>query len=177
MKNIESQTLMYQWCYTFDFLRSFSEEIESNPNQSIQDFYSKWHKKCGFENPGIYPIANTLGVYLSGLFILLNCPKETLFDELPEIEFAKLDESKWGKCEIAQWNTKKEKTLKEFVRRMRNSVSHFNVTVQRENNSNYLIFRDENPHDKNEIFEIKYQAEELHKFLFRFARSVLFKDW
>ncbi len=168
---------MYQWCYSFDFLQSISERMKTNPTQSLQDFYSEWHKKCDFKNSGFYPFANTLGIYLSGLFVLLNCPKETSFNELPNVIFTKLDKSKWGKCEITLWNIKKDKTLKEFVRRMRNAVSHFKITIQEKNNVNYLIFQDEDPYNKSDVFEVIYEAEELHKFLFRFTKGFLFKDW
>ena len=66
-------------------------------------------------------------------------------------------------------------SLKAFVRRLRNSLSHNRISIE-SSESNYIIFKD---YEKaaNAEFEVVYHIEELHKFIFRFARFFLSDEW
>ena len=176
MNKIELEPTILQWCYSFDFLKSFCAAIEKSPDRSLKDFYSEWHEKCHFQQEGVYPLANTLGVYLGGLFVLLVCPKQSSFDQIPKLSFDQLNAAKWGICDIRKWG-RTDRNLRGFIRRMRNALSHFRITVEEEASCNKIIFRDQKDQKGTDDFEVVYESEELDKFIFRFARSFMFDDW
>lgn len=87
---------------------------------------------------------NYEGVYdatqlLNSLLGLLIVPKEKLFDEIPDISLNELSPSEWG--DVSSWVTQNvngelghedSSTLRQFVRKLRNSVAHFHITPRHE---------------------------------------------
>jgi len=76
---------------------------------------------------------------LNSLLGLLIVPKEKLFDQIPDTSLNELSPSEWG--DVSSWVTQNingdlghgnTSTLRQFVRKLRNSVAHFHITPHHE---------------------------------------------
>lgn len=91
---------------------------------------------------------------LTALWAYIVLPNESFFNNLPNGEIKDLS-GKWGLGK--QDSTVKSKTLKEFIRKMRNSIAHTNIEF--DENLNFT-FSDKPPG----TLEIKFTGEDLIKF-------------
>lgn len=172
MKKVDIKQISMQWIYTFDFLTGFSNKISNAPNVTIKQFYDEWSNKCGFQNnKSIYPLQNTLGFYLSGMYILIACYKEAEYGKLPRWKLSEINKEEWGNF-VIETCEKENPDFQYFIRRIRNSLNHYRFELKEEGDENILIFRD-GKNKKIIDFEVKFNINDLHKFIFKFARSFI----
>jgi hypothetical protein len=102
--------------------------------------------------------------------------KEFFFSRIPKTDIGELDKSRWGNPEIVKANNE-DKKLQNFIRRIRNALSHARCEEIEINNKNYVNFQDKKDYRSPIDFEVNYSVEELKKFVFRFARAIMFDQW
>ncbi len=113
--------------------------------------------------------------------LLLNCcvgllvvPKEKHWGKVPKTV---LTESNvlWGldKSEIT-FGKKKNYSLNNIVRRMRNSVCHFNIetVADSQGNINKVVFRDKNRSDPTDTAKITLTCSQLKTFVVNLAQCI-----
>ncbi|HLF33362.1 MAG TPA: HEPN family nuclease [Cyclobacteriaceae bacterium] len=163
-----------------DFTAQFIAMKKSLPNTSLEDFYQAWQRKNG-----ISPIQDkneifTPGLFLGYLYVAVVLFQQSNEDKIPNTPINKLDKTLWGNIYINSkinsgknkqwkqfnWNSINETTIKYIIRRIRNSLSHFNFIID---DDWYFTFYDDpdknNKYEKSEI-SIKFSFDDLaFKFL------------
>ena len=160
--------------YSMSFLAEISNEIFRNPNATttVKEFYSAWLRAVGAPQP---KIPFSLGCFAGYMYCGLLITKENWSDLIPNEELPNLS-ADWGltgvTCTAPQ---KANPTLQYFIRRMRNSLGHANISVaifpsvdiQKDiHKMATWTFKDVNPQDHTDTFETTltmYQIEMLIK--------------
>lgn len=104
--------------------------------------------------------------YITSLLAFLVIPKESIFNELPDLKISKLP-SKWGII------NKGDITLNQFIRRIRNSIAHGNINVSENMMFN---FKDVHPRNSNDVFNCTFEEDELRNFVHAFAYWIITKQ-
>lgn len=113
--------------------------------------------------------------------LLLNCcvgllvvPKEKHWEKVPKIELTQSN-ILWGLDKSAiTFGKKEDYSLSNIVRRMRNSVCHFNIETIADSNSNIekIVFKDKNSFDLADTFEITLTCTQLKNFAVNLAKCI-----
>lgn len=155
--------IMEQTASNLSLLNIFVEAIQSNPAQTLGEFFRTWRNKVGYTK-GYAPF-NT-GVILTSLWGLIVLPYEQFVKNNPKLKIPlkNLDENEWGKIQINEWKSKKSKNLQGLLYHLRNAVSHVLVAVDE---NLYFTFQDR-PNENAEMnFEVVMEVNELRKFILR----------
>lgn len=131
--------------------------IQENQNKTVQqliDEFALRYDNIGLLNPGTLFMAS----YLMFLY-----PKES------EIRRKILDDIILPDYKILKEGIVKKNIKDNFLRRIRNSIAHANFEIK---NNLDIIFRDVNPKDITDEFEIEIQLYQFGKFLNNFMLSL-----
>ncbi len=130
-------------------------------NISLKDIQNKWTEK--------YKIKASNHIFLNqyqflvSLLAFIVLPKEELYEKIPRIEINQLPNN-WGITSKGNYK------LNYFIRRLRNCIVHNGIDVS---NSLIFTFKDVNPKDKTDIFEVTFDEKELRDFVHSFAYWVM----
>jgi hypothetical protein len=105
---------------------------------------------------------------ISSLYTFVVLPKESFFDSIPNDIRTNSLKVKWGLN-----NLKPSYDLRDFLRHIRNSVSHGRIDFT---DNLYFTFTDINPRNKNVIFNIQLSSQDLMNFTQALAYWCLTKD-
>ncbi|WP_028855195.1 HEPN family nuclease [Psychrilyobacter atlanticus] len=149
---ISFQAIIDELLYTVDCNR---ENKEITLNEILDSVYKKFeiHNR-NFRNEHVFCNQHSI---ISALYTYLVLPKEKLsMSEIEKNELIKNLDPEWGLTEINP-NLK----FGDFIRRMRNAISHGNVECSKE-----LVFKftDINVKNKKDIFKITLEQEKILKF-------------
>jgi hypothetical protein len=128
-----------------------------NQNKTVQQLRNEFALKTenvNLLNPGTLFMAT----YLMFLY-----PKES------EIKNANLDEIKLPDYKVLKAGKVKENSKTNFLRRIRNSIAHANFEIT---NNLDIIFRDINPKDITDKFEIEIQLYKFGEFINSFMLTL-----
>ena len=135
-------------------------------NDILDKLYSRYEKKePNYRNEHFF--CNQY-YFISSLYTYLVLPKETFFDNIPKDKKTNLLNDKWGINKLSP-----EYSLKDFLRRIRNAVSHGGITFTEKLD---FTFTDINQKNKNDIFKVTLSAEELMKFTQALSYWCITKD-
>lgn len=167
--------------YSANLLEAMSLAI-SKPEyrtMSVGTLYGMWLKKNKLsEVVSPYNFGTVIGELYCGLVFA----KENWIDALPNIEFAKIDDSYGIKTDDFDYPLKPNPKLKDIVRRIRNSLSHSNFTIELSDNRDYpdifdhalIKFKDVNVTNPNDTFCITLKVNQMKIFYIVF-RDLAFK--
>jgi len=167
--------------FSLSFLESISNIIFGpNPDSiTVKQFYKEWIR---LTNAKDFKIPYNLGAILGYLYVGILFAKEHWQNLLPDIELAKAD-PKWGisgtECNFPN---KKNPSLKDTVRRIRNALGHGRVVVnvpkgikRSELMSRVTLhLHDVKPNKLYDTFDITLSLEQLCNFIKAF-QSVIHK--
>ncbi|TCK98029.1 hypothetical protein EDC19_0440 [Natranaerovirga hydrolytica] len=106
---------------------------------------------------------------LTSLTAFIVIPKETFWNDVSDIELSKLSE-RWGLRNVSSKYA--DMKLKFFLRKIRNSISHGNIEIDK----TVFIFKDKNPDTSKYDFIVNLTYDELSKFVQAFARYIMTSD-
>ena len=143
-----------------DGLLQLIDAKKNNPNITLKEVLDTFSESYGFD-----PRENDFAFYnqwqlINSLYAYICIPKEKNFTALPDIPLSDLSK-KWGLKKQHQVYT-----LNEFIRFMRNAISHGHIEV---NESLIFTFK-----DNNKCFSFYHM--DLHKFCQALAYWCLTKD-
>ncbi len=147
---------------------------------SLETFYGMWMKKNNLSEI-ICPY--NFGVIIGELYCGLVFAKENWIDLLPDVLFSDIDDS-WGiKTDKLNYSEKSEPTLRDVVRRIRNSLGHSNFEIELSEIKSYpelfneaiINFWDSNIKKPEDKFSISLKICQLKIFYAKF-RDVAFKS-
>ena len=110
---------------------------------------------------------------------LLIFPKELYEDKIRPISKTQLE--KWGfqLSYIKKWgeNGENQQDLFYIIRRLRNSIAHGSIQVGKEGKEiTFIEFKDTDPNNQEDIFEVKIPKEDLKNFVQNLAHSIIDDD-
>ncbi len=148
-----------QWSwYNGRFLFAFQEALETDNSKSLGDFFGEFKENNELTPPFIFQLKNQ-GVIISLLYTLLVIPRETWENNLNTGTSFSFKTRENFKIEIGQ---KTSSDNWEFLRLMRNSISHANFSINVEQ-SEYCFWNENNSNVKN--FKATISHEGIGKFI------------
>lgn len=143
-----------QWnWYNGQFLWAFEEQLRSNPTQTIGEFFADFKKQNGLEH---FPFhLKNQGAIISLLYALLVVPREIWERDTKRTAFPFSAEEEFH---VTQG---RYKSVWDFLRLLRNSISHAQFAVDVENNA----YRFWNIDKGKKTFEVEISQEGLGLFL------------
>lgn len=136
------------------FLTFLEQSVQEKPEISIGELIEEFKKS----NPSFHIINSE--IILNHLYGSIVLPWERLKRKLPKkIMMADIDHEEWGYYKILNHNPSHpihKMDLRFFIRKLRNSISHNNVSIQKDKS---VIFRD------RDGSKIKYEWDELLKLM------------
>lgn len=104
--------------------------------------------------------------YITSLLAFIVLPEQEIYNDIPEINISMLP-PKWG------IKGKGDIHLKDFIRRMRNSIVHGNIDFSE---SLTFSFSDVNPRNCNDSFSCSLTQDELRGFVHSFTLWIMTKQ-
>lgn len=145
-----------QWTwYNGQFLFQFDEELKTNPNQTISEFFSNFLTSQGMQNQNFYHTKNQ-GTVILLMYGLLVIPKEIWEKSTTNFQFMTRN-----KFEVKTPTIDGNLDTLNFLRLLRNSLSHANFSIDVLNGR--LTFWNNNNGTKN--FEAVISYGDLGEFL------------
>lgn len=137
------------------------DQNQNGVNITLNEIQNEWSKKY-LLNAKTHSFLNQYQ-YITSLLAFIVIPKESFWDQIPNIKTSELPEN-WG------LKGKGELKLSYFIRRIRNSISHGGIEISED-----LVFSfiDINPRDKSDVFECVLNQNELRSFVHAFANFII----
>jgi HEPN family protein len=168
-----------QIMYSTAFLHDISNLIfSSQPDRiSVGEFYGEWLKQS--EAPEV-KIPFSPGAVLGYLMVGILWTKEHWLESVPDVDYKTAD-SEWGLTTCQTTSPKRPNpTLRYVVRRIRNSLGHGrailhvpdDVTKDTLLQKATLTFKDSDPRDPSDNFELTATLDELSRFVKKFQITV-----
>ena len=164
-KNIRSmialQSMTNEFLNFIDFIKKDKNKLKMSIGEVLDNFYKKYERiESGYRDN--HSFFNQY-YFISSLYTYIVLPKEKLFDLIPdELKISTLN-SKWGLSNIKiEWGCSKKDSFKDFLRRMRNAISHGNIKFK-ENLE--FTFTDVNKKNKSDYFEVTFSMNEIVSFI------------
>ena len=169
--------------YSLNFLRNISVAIfdQRIEDMTVREFHAAWLKKAKYTEHSVpYGLGSMLGYLYCGILL----SKERWFDLLPEYSI-KDAASEWGLTGVKYNSPKKpDPSIKYAIQRIRNSLSHGNISIDVPHDLDYrkdefefekrtsIKFYDENKRDKSDVFEIEISIDGLSALVKKFQGLV-----
>jgi hypothetical protein len=154
MGNSREEIPQWTW-YNGQFLFQFDEQLQKNPNQTISQFYAKFLENQEIQNQNFYHTKNQ-GTVILLMYGLLVIPKEIWETTATNFKFKTRN-----KFLIKILPTNNGIDTLDFLRLLRNSLSHANFSIDTKNKK--LNFWNNYNGTKN--FEVEIRYSDLGKFL------------
>ena len=165
--------------YSLNFLRNISLAIFDPriEDMTVREFHAAWLKKAKYTQHSVpYCLGSILGYLYCGILL----SKEHWYDLLPQDSIKDVP-SEWGFAGVKYDSPKKPNpTIQHAIRRMRNALGHGSITINVPHDLDYrrdefefekrtsIKFKDVNPNDKSDVFEIEISIEGLAAFVKKF---------
>lgn len=146
-----------------DFLAKFIIKLKKKPDITIKQFFNEWQNSVGVSD---YSLINQ-GVILTSLYGLIVYPQQKFIKSIPRHRLDKFD---LGDVDIMIW-TDNDKRLDNFIRHLRNSLSHARITINNEKPE--FIFEDKLPGSEDLNFKVRMNMEQLQKLIMVIGKSCL----
>ncbi|WP_075591565.1 HEPN family nuclease [Labilibacter marinus] len=154
MSNSREEIPVWTW-YNGQFLFQFDEQLKTNPDMTISEFFSKFQTNQGIQDLNFYHTKNQ-GTVILLMYGLMVIPKEIW--EMTSTKFAFTTRKNFTINLPA--NTEDIDTLK-FLRLLRNSLAHANFSIDVSNAR--LTFWNNNKNG-NKNFEVEISYSDLGEF-------------
>jgi len=153
MSESRQEIPLWTW-YNGQFLFQFQEHVEKNSDKTISQFFEEFKKNQNIESPDFYQTKNQ-GTVILLMYGLMVIPKEIWEKKTTEFEFLTRK-----KFEINISPNDNLDTL-DFLRLMRNSLSHANFSIDIPNSK----FKFWNNKDAVKNFEVEINFGDLGEFI------------
>jgi hypothetical protein len=166
-RNKTSISILAQGFTLSEFLTQFVIALSNNPEKSVIQFYREFEQRLGLEYQAGRNVVFTAGVMLALLYLLIVFPKEKFRLKNEDVLVKQLDNA-WGKITVETANSDSI-TLKDLVRRLRNSISHARIHFSDDG----FLFEDSRPNQQPDI-RIYISLESLNLFTTQLAKNLDF---
>ena len=171
---MREQIPQYGW-YNLMFFQLFKEYLADSPNKSLSQFFDDFQTIHGFKSAGQEFEPMNPGVVLSSFYLLMALPRE--FWETDKIKGTSFNFNSRKNFKFlntkhlrnSDWDFSKFSNLStwDFIRLMRNSVSHGNLEVNI-NSQSYVLWNITSKNVKN--FEVEFTHQDVGEFLTEIAK-------
>ena len=166
----EARTIIVQVYNNLKFLEYYSESLKVD--SLLADFNSEWLNSIDWKSGEDYSFLNQ-GVVLTSLYGLIVYPKEIFYNKIPDKKIEELEEQ-WGHPCIKLWKvSNSKKNLKQFVKKIRNSLSHGRVLI----GEDFSFTFEDGPNAKEINFIVKFNIKGMLNFIKSFYNGVVVGKW
>lgn len=175
MERNEAINVAFHGLKTLNFLNEFLYALRDTPQQSISSFFEQWQRSFSWHKIMAEPYAllNT-DVLLIHLYALVIVPQQTFIDNIPDVPLNSLSTEIWGSHDIRLWPNDRPKTLRNFLRVLRNAVAHGRVSADQQCR---FIFQDQINENSPPHSVVAINHSDLYKFEKALADGYVLGKW
>lgn len=178
----EENMIIFQVLANLKFLDDFAVALKDNASseQSLKQFFEKWQQDIEWNSAENYSLMNQ-GVILTSLYGTIVYPKEKFFDNIPETPLKDLNHKRWGAITfLIPQPPPDTMSLRSFVRRLRNALSHSRVTVKKDPEHDMIFSFEDGPQVNNHWttdFSVSFGVHHLHNFIYSLNKGLITGEW
>lgn len=183
---METLYLIYTARFSYEFLKDFTQfaylSKEEAKKITVNDYFDSWIAKKKYHPFAGYPYS--VGAIIGLAYVQIGLPSEKYFDLIPDKNYKNPDYSHWGLGNSTPIQSQKLLTIKNIVKRIRNSLAHgkfeFILDEIKEKGNKIdeigkITFYDYNQRDVKDTFQITLYLKDVSKLCKAF-REIIYDD-